>query len=274
MLNHDPFFHKTFRHSVVIFAKLFQLTVVRTDSDEDEVRRVKVPIMYGPKERWYLRTKGDEDLTKSIKLSSPRMSFQITGAEYDAQRALVKTYRNRKQSSEEVDAFVYNPAPWNLQFELNIIAKNQDDGHQVVEQILPFFRPEYTVVRNSIPQLELKDDVPVTLTGIQMSDNYASDFMSQRELTWTLTFEMKTYFYGPVRESKIIKKAQVDFLIPPSDGPVTDQQVAETPRSSRITNTVDPITADRDDPYDILTEIEYFDDGKKFNPVTGDDEVI
>lgn len=274
MLNHSPFFHKTFRHSVVIFGKLFQLTVVRTDENSNETKRIKVPIIYGPKERWYYKIKVDDDLTRTIKLTSPRMSFQITSASYDPERALVKTYRNRRQLQEDEDAFVYNPAPWNLEFELNITYKNQDDGHQIIEQILPFFRPEYTVVRNSIPSLDLKDDVPIILRSVQLSDDYTSGVEQERELNCTMTFEMKTYFYGPIRESKIIKKSQVDFHIPPSDGPVTDEQVANTPRVSRIRNDVDPLTANRDDPYDILTTIEYFDDGFKFNPVTGEDEPI
>jgi hypothetical protein len=151
------------------------------------------------------------------------------------------------------------------------MVKNADDGFQIVEQILPHFVPEYTVNIIAIPELDLRDDVPIVLKDISKEDTFTGEFTERRVLIWTLNFTAYMNFYGPIIHQGVIKKAQVDILIPPGQGPVTKQEVHDTPRSARITTLPDPIDALPEDDYGFTTDVEEFNDGKKYDPTTDTD---
>jgi hypothetical protein len=157
------------------------------------------------------------------------------------------------------------PVPYNINFELAILAKNQDDSLQILEQILPYFQPSFNLTMNLIPDLGEKRDYPVTLTSVDYSDEYEGDYDTRRTLVYTLQFVAKTYLYGPVNDAtgEVIKKVQVDYAT----------EVDRTaPREVRYTVQPDPLTADPTDDFGFNEFTSVFVDSKDYNPVTGQDE--
>jgi hypothetical protein len=157
------------------------------------------------------------------------------------------------------------PVPYNINFELAILAKNQDDSLQILEQILPYFQPSFNLTMNLIPDLGEKRDYPVTLTSVDYSDEYEGDYDTRRTLVYTLQFVAKTYLYGPVNDAtgEVIKKVQVDYAT----------EVDRTaPREMRYTVQPDPLTADPTDDFGFNEFSSHFVDSKDYNPVTGQDE--
>lgn len=273
MFGGEPFYFGTTRKLVVAFGNLFNdISIVRTKQDTTEYERIKIPLSYGPKEKYIQRIKGDPDLQKKIEVVVPRMSFEISNMVYDGDRHLNSIIKNRNAVEKKQQ---FAPVPYNLEFTLSIFVRNQEDGLQILEQIIPWFTPHFTLTINAIPDLELKDDLPIVLNTVTTEDTYEGDFTEDRLIVHTLKFTAKAFYYGPVREQKVIKKVQLDFLIPPGGaGPITDEDAAKTPRVARITSTVDPITAEETDPHTIIDTLEEFDDGKKYNPETDTDEEI
>jgi len=273
MLGHKPFYHKTFRKAVTSFAKVFlDIHVIRYLKNGDEERRIKVPLTYGPKEKYIYKTLQDPELDKAIKFILPRMAFQITSVTYIPERKKNQTNMVRRNEEGLEEKFVYTSTPYMIGMSLSIISKTQSDAQQIVEQILPFFRPEYTISINALPELELKDDVPIVLKNITTQYDFDGDWQQQRNLIWTLDFEFPLNFYGPITSSKLIKQTQTDVGIPSGD--ISKESIAKTPRVFREKLEIVPLTANKDDDYDILNTIEYFDDGLRFNPVTLQDEPI
>jgi hypothetical protein len=276
MFGGDPFYFGTTRKLVVAFGNLFNdISIVRTKNDASEYERIKIPLSYGPKEKYIQRIKGDPDLQKKVEVVVPRMSFEITNMAYDGDRHLNSILKNRNAGTATEKKQQFAPVPYNVEFTLSVFVRNQEDGLQILEQIIPWFTPHFTLAINAIPDLELKDDLPIVMNSVTTEDSYEGDFTDDRLIVHTLKFTAKAFYYGPIREFKIIKHVQLDFLIPPSSqGPVTDEEVATTPRVVRITSTVDPINANETDPHTIIDTLEEFDDGKKYNPVTDTDEDI
>jgi hypothetical protein len=275
MLGHEPFFHKTFRKGVISFARIFMnIEIIRRLEDGEEERRIKVPLTYGPKEKFIYRTMQNPELDKNVKMILPRMSFQITDMGYIPGRKNNQTNVIRKPSENGIEnEYTFTSVPYQITMELSIISKTQNDAQQIVEQILPFFKPEYTISINSIPELGLRDDVPITLQSIVPEINYDGDWNEQRNIIWTLKFTFPLNFYGPLVSQRIIKRTQVDFGIP--EGDLSEDSVLNaTPRVSRESSIVEPFEATIEEEYDILTTIEYFDDGKKFNSKTLQDEPV
>jgi hypothetical protein len=154
--------------------------------------------------------------------------------------------------------------PYNLSIQLYILAKQSDDALQIVEQILPFFQPDYTITINDIPDMSIKRDIPIVLNGINYEDNYQGEFEARRAIIYTLDFTAKFYLYGPVTSSGVIKTAQVDqYLDLPDKSPAREQRYTVTP---------DPVSADADDDFGFNETTSFFTDAKNFNPVTGEDE--
>lgn len=274
MLGH-VFYHSSIRHIVVAFGSLFNdLTLRRLKDDKSEHNRIKVPLHYGPKETYIARYIQQPHLEKEIAITLPIMSFYYSNLSYDSDRHLIHVNRNKCVTDPETMLKQFNPVPYNLDFELAILVKNAEDGAQIVEQILPYFTPSFQVEINVIPELGLKDDMPVILNGVSINDEYEGEYEKRRMIVWTLSFTVKANFYGPITEQGVIKKAQVDILVPPGQGPVTDEEVAKTARSVRYTVEPDPLDATADDDYGFSEDIEFFDDGLKYNPVTGEDEEI
>lgn len=206
------FYHSLLRRYVIAFGSMFDdLTVARLDVDGTVKQTIAVPIAYGPKESWLVRIKQDPNLIRTVQVQIPAASFEVTGLEYDGQRKMQAL--NREVAFSTTDAnkgkYAYKGLPWNIHFALYFYVKNADDGTQLLEQVLPFFGPEWTNTMTLIPTLGTKLDIPVILNTVHMDDVYEGDFLNRRALVWTLNFTMKGWMYGPVSTTGLIKTARI-----------------------------------------------------------------
>lgn len=209
MLSNAYFYHQLTRKYVILFGNMFNnITVKRIDRNTGlEIERIKIPIVYAPKEKYYSRLRMDPDLERPIQVSLPRMSFEITGFTYDASRKQNSLLRSGVAANTATRGTTqYMGVPYDLNFELNIYARNVDDGTHIIEQIIPYFNPDYTVTVNTIPALGFLKDVPIVLTGVSNMIEHEGNFDAVRYVTWTLNFTMKANYYGPVQTPKIIRK--------------------------------------------------------------------
>ena len=260
------FYHETIRKCVVGFGTLFNdIHITRKDSSGNVAQAMKVPLAYGPKQKFLVRLREDPNITKSVAITLPRIGFEIGTIAYDPTRKLNKIQKVKKPGTagNKVDS-QYMPVPYNIDFELYAMSKNSDDALQIVEQILPYFQPEYTITINDIVQMNNKRDVPIILTGITYEDNYEGDFAERRAIIYTLSFTAKAYLYGPVTSGQVITKVQVDQF--------SDSATAAPKREQRYTVTPDPATADFDDDFGFNETSSFFSDAKTYNPTTGQDE--
>ena len=210
----STFYHGTLRKYVTLFGTLFNdIYINRTDNVHGVTETLKVPLLYGPHEKVLARLESDPTLTKPVATILPRMAFEITTLSYAPTRKLATITRRAKGSGNPTDIkYQYNPVPYDISFSLYIMVKNQEDGTQILEQILPYFTPEWTSTINVLPDLDVKLDVPVVLLNVTPQDTYEGNFEERRVITWTLDFVMKGYFYGPVRSSKVITLAKTNFF--------------------------------------------------------------
>ena len=200
-------YHEIFRKTVVAFGTLFNNIEIRR---QDEV--MKVPLAYGPKQKFLARLDQTPDPTnKRLQITLPRISFEISGINYDSTRKVSPTQKIRVAKDGSKDYNVFMPVPYSLSFELAIISKTQEDGMQILEQILPNFQPHYNLSVKLLTSMNEIKDVPIVLNSIQYQDDYEGDFARRRAIIYTLSFTVKTYLYGPVKESAVIKSAQVDM---------------------------------------------------------------
>jgi len=206
------FYHETFKRAVSIFGTLFNnIDIKKTQSDGTVLLQQKVPISYGPKQKFLERLQEDLKARDGsiTSISLPRMAFEITGIEYDQARQQNKLLRATKPTTEGSDigkrGFQYQPAPYNLNFTLSILAKNVIDALQIVEQILPYFQPEYHVTMKMIDSMVDNRDVPIILNSVSMEDTYEGSFEERRVIEYSLEFTMKLYFFGPVYTGEIIR---------------------------------------------------------------------
>jgi hypothetical protein len=261
------FYHETIRKIVISFGTLFNdISLVRKDNSGTIIQTMKVPLAYGPREKFLVRLREDADLTKQVAITLPRIGFEIKDLSYDPARKLSRVQKFKKvkgANTKQLDT-QYMPVPYNLDFELYIMAIQSDDALQIVEQILPYFQPDYTLTINDMSDMGIKKDVPIILNSISYEDNYDGDFVSRRALIYTMSFTTKFYLYGPVTSSKVIKTVQVDQY--------TDLPDQSPKREQRYTVTPDPTSADADDNFGFNETTSFFQDAKDFNPVTGEDE--
>ena len=259
-------YNEIFRKTVIAFGTLFNnIEIKRTEGSRTEV--MKVPLAYGPKDKFLARLRQVGDLTTkdAVQITLPRISFEISGFAYDATRKVSPTQVIRYTGSDSKTRKSFMPVPYNVDFELAIMAKNQDDGLQILEQILPFFQPMFNITLNLQEAIGETKDFPVTLNSVVYEDDYKGDYTTRRTLIYTLSFSAKTYVYGPVSDvtDKLIKKAIVDTA---ADSKRT------AAREMRYTVQPDPLTADPDDNFGFNELYSEFSDGKSRNPVTGNDE--
>jgi hypothetical protein len=212
------FYHKLIRKYVVLFGTMFNnITLVKTNRDSGaEIERMKIPITYAPKEKYISRLRSDPDLQRQIQIRLPRLSFELTGMAYDAARKQNSVLKVAKSNSSTSGKSSYMHVPYDLSFELNLYARNIDDGTQIIEQILPYFTPDYTVTINPVSSLGVLKDIPITLDSIQYNIEHEGNFDSIRFITWTLSFTMKVDFFGPVSNPKIIRKVIANIFNDPS----------------------------------------------------------
>ena len=217
----STFYHQTIRKYVAVFGTLFNdINVERKNSEGIIVERLKVPLAYGPKQKWLLATQETSVDRRVTATRTPRMGFAMTGVTYDSARKLNTIGRNVKANTSSTTTSMvemYNPVPYNFDFDLFILVKNAEDGTQILEQILPFFTPEFTVTVNTIPDMNIKADVPITLNSSSVADEYEGDLSARRTITWTLSFTLKGFIYPNVTSGEIIKTIEVNFRIPGGD---------------------------------------------------------
>ena len=168
-----------------------------------------VPIAYGPKEKFMVRLREDPEFGKQVAITLPRIGFEITSITYDAPRKKSSTFKKVMINNNDTDNVktTFTPVPYNITISLAIMARNADDAAQILEQILPYFRPEFTTSVRLVPEMDIVVDTPVVLQSVSMEDSYEGDFETRRALIYTLDFIIKAYMFGPVHNSGLIKRA-------------------------------------------------------------------
>lgn len=205
----NRFYWGTIRKAIVAFGNMFNnIYIVRLDSSGNVTQNIRVPLAYAPKQKFIQRIAQVPDGdNKNVQVVLPRMSFEMLGMQYDYNRKISPVQQNRSvNSGASIISTQYAPTPYNIAVSLYLYSKNQDDGLQVIEQILPYFNPDYNLTLKAIPALNIKNDLPIILDSIQYDDQYEGEYAARRSIIWTLNFTMKLNFYGPVNKQGIIKK--------------------------------------------------------------------
>ena len=261
------FYHESLRKIVVSFGTIFNnIVIVRKDGDGGTIQRLKVPLSYSPKEKFLTRLEQQPNLDqREMAVSLPRMGFEISGISYDSTRKLQRVGKFKKTHGSDAGKqyYQYNPVPYNISFNLYSFTATAEGGLQIVEQILPYFQPDYTVTINAIPEMGIKRDVPITLNSVNYEDTYDGSFTTRRAVNYTLGFTAKTYLYGPVYAAKVIKETTADIFTDTSSG---------TTREERIVIVPNPTSADADDDFGFTTTITNFADSKTYNQTSDSDE--
>jgi hypothetical protein len=213
----EYFYNEILRRTIISFGTLFNsITIKQTNSSDNVVSVVRVPLAYGPTQKFLARLEQSAELSKSTAMTLPRMSFEFTGLTYDSTRKVSTTqqYTVKDPDNGSESKKVFMPVPYNMQFELSIMTKLNDDALQIVEQILPYFQPAYNLSVELVESIQEKRDIPIILENITMQDDYEGDYTTRRVLLYTLRFTAKTYLFGPVTTATkdIIKKATVGYL--------------------------------------------------------------
>lgn len=206
--------HDIMRKYVIIFGTLFNnIYITRNNSQGNPVQTLKVPLTYAPKEKMLARIQSDPDLENPIAITLPHMAFEINNYQYDPTRKLPTVNKHHLPLSDGRTKYVYQPVPYDIIFNLYIMVKNANDGTKIVEQILPYFTPEFTVTANILPEMGKTLDIPIVLNDTSVQDIYEGNFDTRRSLVWVLTFTMKGYLYGPIRQSSLIHFANTGFIL-------------------------------------------------------------
>ncbi|CAF34159.1 proximal tail sheath stabilization [Synechococcus phage S-PM2] len=260
------FYNEIIRKNIIGFGTLFNnISLVKKDpSTGDVLEEEKVPLAYGPKSKFLTRLEQNPDVDRKIAITLPRLYFEMTGINYDAQRKTspIQKYRTIIQDDGTQVKEQYVPVPYNIEFELGIIAKSQDDGLQILEQILPYFQPVFNITLNMIPDMNEKRDVAIILNSVQYDDAWDDDFLERRFINWTLSFTSKTYLYGPYDQASVIKKAIVYEGI--NDAvPSRLTKVTYTPKALEDKNN-DGVIDSADDALVIATDDFGFNEGIEF----------
>ena len=228
----EYFYNEIFRKTIIAFGTLFNDITIKQDNST-----VKVPLAYGPTQKFLARLEESPDLSKRTSLTLPRMSFEFTGLTYDSSRKVTTTQQItvKDNTTGKNTNKAYMPVPYNMQFEMSIMTKLNDDALQIVEQILPYFQPSYNLTVQLVSSIKEKRDIPIVLENVTMDDQYEGNFTSRRVLLYTLRFSAKTYLFGPVTSatSDIIKKTSITYLAGGSKSVERDVTYSVTPRATK-----------------------------------------
>ena len=251
----QQFYHETMRKVVVAFGTIFNnINIVRKNNSGTIIQKMKVPLAYGPAQKFLTRLDNDPSLKNKVAVTLPRIGFEIANLAYDPVRKLNRVQKFKKVKSTDKNRLdvQYMPVPYNLDFSLYVMAKNSDDALQIVEQILPYFQPDYTITLNDMSDMGIKRDVPIILSSVNYEDSYQGNFEERRAIMYTMTFTAKFYLYGPVTSDKVIKTVQVDQY--------TDSKVNAPTREQRYTVTPNPASASADDDFGFNETSSFFQD--------------
>ena len=239
----EYFYHEILRKTIITFGTLFNgMQIKHKDSDDNTTSVIKVPLAYGPTQKFLARLEQSPDLNKSVQITLPRMSFEFIGMQYDPSRKVTttQTFLSPDSTTKSTEKKTYMPVPYNMQFELSIMCKLNDDALQIVEQIVPYFQPQYALTVDLVESIGEKRDIPVVLENITMVDDYEGDYSTRRVLLYTLRFSAKTYLFGPVSSTTndIIKKVAIGYIAADSSGTDSrtggrDVTYSVTPRATK-----------------------------------------
>ena len=277
------YYHEIMRKTIVAFGTLFnQINIRHDDASGNTYSDLKVPLAYGPSQKFLARLEQQEDLNKPVQITLPRMSFEMNSIQYDSTRktGITQTFKAVDKNTSAVKK-VFMPVPYNIGFELNILSKLNDDALQIVEQILPYFQPSFNVTIDLISSIGEKRDVPIVLDSISFQDDYEGDFSTRRALIYTLRFTAKTYLFGPVADSSegLIKKVQVDYYAD-TNTQTAKREVRYTATPKALTdknddgviNEADDALLGPDDDFGFNETTSFFQDAKNFDAETGEDK--
>jgi len=264
----QQFYHESIRNVIVAFGTMFNgVQIVRKNNTGAIIQAMKVPLAYGPKQKFLTRLDQDPSATGATAITLPRLGFEIGSLTYDPIRKMNRVQKFKKVKSSSTDSnkldTQFMPVPYNMDITLYAMAKNSDDALQIVEQILPYFQPDYTLTINDMTDMGIKKDVPIILTDVSYEDSYQGDFDTRRAIIYTMSFTTKFFLYGPVTSSKVIKTVQVDqYANLPDVSPTREQRYTVTPT---------PGSADADDDFGFNETSSFFEDAKNYDPVSGTD---
>jgi hypothetical protein len=237
----EYFYHEILRRTIISFGSLFNgIEIKHLDSSGNVDDVIKVPLAYGPTQKFLARLEQSADLNKPTAITLPRMSFEFTGLQYDGTRKVTTTQTFKSQSVGIATAIrkTYMPVPYNMSFELSIFTKLNDDMLQIVEQILPYFQPAYTLSVNLVDTIGEKRDIPIVIENVTMQDDYEGNYSTRRSLLYTIRFTAKTYLFGPVGDTSkaskdLIKKVRVGYVQDDSSTPTRDLTYTVIPRATK-----------------------------------------
>ena len=261
------FYHEIIRKTIISFGTLFNdISIRHTKKDGSVLDETKVGLSYGPMQKFLAKIEQQEQLTKSVAITLPRMSFEMTTIQYDSTRktGVTQTFKANDTTDNKTKK-VFMPVPYNIGFELNIFSKLNDDALQIIEQILPFFQPSFNLTVDLASSIGEKRDIPIVLDSIDFQDDYEGSFQTRRALIYTLRFTAKTYLFGSIAETSegLIRKVQADI------SSSTDTKTAK--REMRYVASVDPITADPSDDFGFTEEWSFLPDSKEYSPTRQED---
>ena len=277
------FYHEIIRKTVIAFGTLFNDIHVRhEDQAGNPISEIKVPVAYGPRQKFLARITQQAELNKATQITLPRMSFEITSIQYDSSRkaGITQTFKAPNKDNEDKLTKVFMPVPYNIGFDLNILVKLQDDGLQILEQILPFFQPAFTLSIDLVKSIGEKRDVPMVLNNISQQDDYEGDFSTRRALIYTLSFTAKSFMFGHISNTPegLIRKVQLDYY--------SDSNTRTAKRVQRYTvaakakkdyneddviDTADDLLIEPGDDFGFTETSTFFGDSKDFAPNRGVD---
>jgi|TARA_R100000406_G_scaffold75209_1_gene55651 hypothetical protein len=271
------YYHEIVRKTIIAFGTLFNDIHIRhQDGNGNDISDMKVPLAYGPSQKFLARLEQQADLNKPVQITMPRMSFEMTSINYDPSRksSLVQTFKTCDDGSKVKKVFM--PVPYNIGFELNILSKLNDDSLQILEQILPYFQPHFNLTIDLVDSIGEKRDIPIILESVNFQDDYEGNFDTRRALIHTLGFTAKTYLFGHIADSSdgLIRKVQVDMYTS------TDTKTAKREMRYTVTPTAkedknnDGVINEADhkllqpgDNFGFDEEFEFFNDGKTYSQV-------
>tara|TARA_A100001201_G_scaffold31424_1_gene33954 strand:- start:135 stop:980 length:846 start_codon:yes stop_codon:yes gene_type:complete len=270
------YYHEIVRKTIIAFGTLFNDIHIRhQDGAGNDITDMKVPLAYGPSQKFLARITQQADLNKAVQITMPRMSFEMTSIQYDSTRksSLVQTFKTCEDGTKAKKVFM--PVPYNIGFELNVLSKLNDDSLQILEQILPYFQPHFNLTIDLVESIGEKRDIPIVLESVSFQDDYEGSFDTRRALIHTLTFTAKTYLFGPIADTSdgLIRKVQVDMY--------TNTDVKSAKREMRYTvtptskidrnndgviNEADHKLLEPGDDFGFSETTEFFSDSKTFSP--------
>jgi len=270
------YYHEIIRKTIISFGTLFNDIHIRhQDGAGKDVSDMKVPLAYGPSQKFLARITQQADLNKPIQITMPRMSFEMTNISYDSTRksSLLQTFKTCDDGSKVKKVFM--PVPYNIGFELNIMSKLNDDSLQILEQILPYFQPHFNLTVDLIDSIGEKRDIPIILESVGFQDDYEGNFDTRRSLIHTLQFTAKTYLFGPVADSSdgLIRKVQVDMYTSTDIKTAKREMRYTVTPTSKIDRNDDGVINEADhkllqpgDNFGFDEEWEFFADSKNYSP--------